>query len=71
MGAAAWAAAGFAGRALAGSSVYLSNAAATLCGILAGVIVYAVLVIALRILRAEDVRSMPHGEKLVRLLHLK
>ena len=71
MGAAAWAAAGFAGRALAGSSVYLANAAATLCGILAGVIVYAVLVIALRILRAEDVLAMPHGEKLIKLLHLK
>ena len=28
-------------------------------------------VIALRILRAEDVRSIPHGEKLVKLLHLK
>ena len=33
--------------------------------------VYGVLVIALRILRAEDVRSIPHGEKLIKLLHLK
>lgn len=40
-------------------------------GILAGVIVYGVLVIALRILRAEDVRSIPRGEKLIKLLHLK
>ncbi len=71
MGAAAWAASGFAGRALAGRSVYLSNAAAALCGIAAGVVVYAILVIALRILRAEDVRSIPHGEKLIKLLHLK
>ena len=71
MGAAAWAIHGFAARALAGHSAYLANAAATLCGILAGVVVYAVLVIALRILRAEDVRSIPHGETLIKLLHLK
>ena len=37
----------------------------------AGVAVYAVLVIALRILRAEDVRSIPKGEKIIKLLHLK
>ena len=48
-----------------------SNAACVLLGILAGVIVYGVLVIALRILRAEDVRSIPRGEKLIKLLHLK
>ena len=71
MGGAAWAVYGFAARALVGHSAYLANAAATLCGILAGVVVYAILVIALRILRAEDVRSIPHGEKLIKLLHLK
>ena len=71
MGAAAWAVHGFADRALTGHSAYLANAAATFCGILAGVVVYAILVIALRILRAEDVRSIPHGEKLIKLLHLK
>lgn len=71
MGGAAWAAYGFAGRAFSGHSAYGANAIATLCGILAGVAVYAVLVVALRILRAEDVRSIPHGEKLIKLLHLK
>ena len=71
MGAAAWAVHSFAARALAGHSAYLANAAATFCGILAGVVVYAILVIALRILRAEDVRSIPHGETLIKLLHLK
>lgn len=71
MGGAAWAVYGFADRALGGHSVYMANAAATLCGILAGVAVYAVLVVALRILRAEDVRSVPHGEKIVKLLRLK
>ena len=71
MGGAAWAVCGIAGRALSGHSAYMANAAATLCGILAGVAVYAVLVVTLRILRAEDVRSIPHGEKLIKLLHLK
>ena len=40
-------------------------------GIGAGVAVYAVLVIALRLLRAEDVKSLPKGEKIAKLLHLK
>ena len=72
MGAAAWAVCGFVGRALAaGHSDYGANAAATLCGILAGVVVYFVLVIALRIFRAEDLRGMPHGEKIIHLLHLR
>ena len=55
----------------AGHSAYGANAAATLCGILAGVVVYFVLVIALRIFRAEDLRGMPHGEKIIHLLHLR
>ena len=41
------------------------------CGILAGVVVYGVLVIALRILRAEDVKALPKGEKIAKLLRLK
>lgn len=72
MGISAWAACGFVGRALAsGHSAYGANALATLCGIFAGVVVYAILVVVLRILRAEDLRGLPHGEKLARLLHLK
>ena len=71
MGGAAWAVYGFVSRALSGHSVYGTNAVATLFGIMAGVVVYGVLVIALRILRADDVRSIPHGAKLIRLLHLK
>ena len=39
--------------------------------ILAGVVVYGVLVIALRILRAEDVKALPKGEKIAKLLRLK
>ena len=72
MGCAAWAVCGFVGRALSqGHSVYGANALATLCGIFAGVVVYAVLVVALRILRAEDLRGIPHGEKLADMLHLR
>ncbi len=72
MGASAWASYGFLNRMLsAGHSAYGANAVATLGGIVCGVVVYFVLVIALQILRAEDVRSLPHGEKLIRLLHLK
>ena len=72
MGATAWAAHGFVFRALSGGhSVYGSNALATMVGIGCGVVVYGVLIIALRILRAEDVRSIRGGDKLIRLLHLK
>ena len=39
--------------------------------ILAGVVVYAILVVAMRILRAEDLKTMPHGERLAKLLHLR
>ena len=52
-------------------AAYGANALATMLGILAGVAVYAVLVVAMRILRAEDVKSVPHGERLVKLLRLK
>ena len=72
MGGAAWAVYGFVFRALSdGHSVYGANAIGTLCGIGAGVVVYGVLVVALRILRAEDVKSIPHGGKIIKLLHLK
>ena len=71
MGAAAWAVCGLVARVLSGHSAYGANALATFCGILAGVVVYGVLVIALRILRAEDVKALPKGEKIAKLLRLK
>ena len=76
MGGGAWAVHGFMSRALSGAfsgarASYMTNAAATLCGILAGVAVYAVLVVVLRILRAEDLKTVPHGAKLAKLLHLR
>lgn len=71
MGGAAWGVHGLVFRGLAGGhSAYGANALAVLCGIFAGVAVYAVLVITLRILKAEDLKSIPHGEKLAAILHL-
>lgn len=72
MGGAAWAVHGFVNRVLIGGhSAYGANALATMLGIFSGVIVYAVLVVALRILRTEDLRAVPHGAKLAKLLHLR
>ena len=71
MGGAAWAVYGLVYRLLSGHSAYGANALATLVGILAGVVVYGVLVVALRILRAEDVKALPKGDKITKLLRLK
>ena len=71
MGAAVWAVYGLVARVLSGHSAYGANALATFCGILAGVVVYGVLVITLRILQAEDVKALPKGEKIAKLLRLK
>ena len=73
MGVAAWAAYGLTARVFShgGEISFSQNALATLIGIGAGVLVYGVLIIALGILRADDVRSIPHGEKIIRILRLK
>lgn len=72
MGAMAWAGYGLTLRLLNGGEyAYGASAVATLVGIGAGVVVYFILVIALRILRAEDLRSIPKGAKIAAMLHLK
>ena len=72
MGVCAWSVHGIVNRFLSsGHSAYGANAIGVMCGIGSGVVIYGVLVIALRILRAEDVRSIPKGEKIIKLLHLK
>ena len=71
MGICASAAYGAVGGVLNAAQSYMGNALATLVGIGAGVVVYAVLVIALRILRAEDVENLPKGKQMAKLLHLK
>ncbi|WP_308856606.1 polysaccharide biosynthesis protein [uncultured Oscillibacter sp.] len=72
MGVMAWAGYGLTLRVLTGGEyAYGASALATMIGIGAGVVVYGVLVIALGILRAEDLQSVPKGQKLIKLLHLK
>ena len=71
MGLCAKAAYGLVGGILNAAESFGGNAVATLVSILAAVVVYAVLVIFLRILRAEDVKDIPHGKKLIKILHLK
>ena len=72
MGGAVWAIHGLTLRALTGGEyAYGANALATAVGIGAGVVVYGILVVALRILRAEDLQSVPRGAALIKLLHLK
>lgn len=50
---------------------YLNNGFSTLIAIIVAVGVYGILVLALQILRAEDLESVPHGKKLAKILHLK
>ncbi len=71
MGGAVWAMHGFVTRALSSHSAYGANALATMVSIMTGVVVYFILVLALQILRAEDVRNIPKGEFLIRKLRLK
>ncbi len=72
MGVMAWAGYGLTLRLLTGGEyTYGASALATVVGIGAGVVVYGILVIALGILRAEDLQSVPKGQKLIKLLHLK
>ena len=46
------------------------NAASTLLAILVAVVIYGVLVIALRAITKDDLMLMPKGEKIARMLHL-
>ncbi len=64
MGLAAWACHGL----LEG---LLGNSIATLAAILAGVVVYAVLVLALRAISPDDLALMPKGEKIAKILHIQ
>ena len=72
MGAAAWAVQGLTFRVFSAShSAYGSTAISLFAGICGGVAVYAVLVLALRMLTREDVQSLPKGDKIARILRLK
>lgn len=72
MGGTVWGIYGLLNRMLASShSPYGTNAAAALVGVCAGVAVYFVLVLALGLLQADDLKSIPHGAKIAKLLRLK
>lgn len=66
MAAAAWAAYG-----LLTNFLHFGNALATIGGIGVGVVVYLVLVLALRVISREDLELMPKGDKIARILHIK
>lgn len=68
MGAAVWAAYGLLSRVFTGS--FVLSAVATAGAILVGVVVYAILVLALRVLSREDLEMMPKGDKIARILHI-
>ena len=69
MGAAAWASHGLLSRFIGGS--YMKNSLCTLCAVGLAVVVYLVLVIALRMITREDLKMIPHGDKLAKLLHVR
>lgn len=50
---------------------YIGSALATLCGIAVAVVVYVVLVLALRTISREDLSLMPKGEKIAKILRIK
>lgn len=69
MAAAAWGCHGVLARVFHGS--FLMNAVAVGGGILAGVVVYVILIVALRVLSKEDMEMMPKGERIAKLLHIR
>ena len=69
MGASAWASYGLLSRVLSGG--YAALALATVGAIGIAVVVYFILVLALRMITAEDLRMIPRGEKLARLLRIR
>ena len=71
MGGVVWAVYCVANHALVNSSTYKANALATIVAIFTGIAVYFILVLTLRILRADDVCNIPKGEWLIQKLHLR
>ena len=66
MAAAAWATYG-----LLTNFLHFGNALATIGGIGVGVVVYLVLVLALRVISREDLALMPKGDKIAKILRIK
>lgn len=64
MGLAAWGCHGLIAR-------FLGNSIGTLAGILAGMVVYVILILALRAISPDDLALMPKGDKIARILHIQ
>ena len=69
MGAAVWASHGLLSRFLSGS--FVREAVATLGAILVGVVVYALLILAVKAISSDDLALMPKGEKIAKILHIQ
>ena len=69
MGAVAWAVHGLCARFLSGG--YLQESLATLAAIGAAVVVYFILVLALRLITREDLKMVPKGDKIAALLRIR
>jgi len=69
MGVACWACFGLVSKFFGAG--YLRQALATMVSIGVAVVVYLILVIALRIITREDLKMVPKGEKIAKLLHIR
>ena len=69
MAAAAWGCQGLLARYFSGS--FIKNAISTGGGILAGVVVYVILIVVLKVLSKEDMEMMPKGDKIAKLLRIR
>lgn len=69
MGGAAWAVHGLLSQFLKGS--FLLESIATAGAIFAAMVVYVILVVALRVLSKEDLELMPKGDKIAKILHIR
>ena len=69
MGAAAWGVYGLASMVL--GEGWMRMALAMLCAVGVAVIVYLVLIIVTRAVTLEDMKLIPKGEKIAKLLHIK
>ena len=69
MGATAWAVHGLCARLFTGG--YVKESLATLVAIGAAVVVYLILVLALRVITREDLKMIPKGDKIASILRIR
>jgi len=71
MGASAWAVYGIAGRILGANESFLMMFVAMAAAVCVAVVVYLVMVIATRAITLDDMKLIPKGEKIAKLLHIR